>query len=413
MNIKILKDKRSCLILAVLCFVMYALVFMTKDMFSSAMASIVEDGVMTKSQTGAISAMFWLVYAFCQIAGGFAADRYSPSVLICIGLIGNALANIVIFFNHSYVVIMIAWMFAAAAQFGVWPATFKIISTQIDLNYRHNALYLIMFAASLGSMISKLVAAIVPYWKYNFLVSFLILVILLVFWLIVYGYLKTKMVIVTDDSLIKKQSKLENKESDLAKKIIATGFICIIAIGVFRNTVGRAIAMLTPTILMESYTQLSASTATILSIIMVLFSMIGLLMFRFIQMKITKNEIIAIMGLFVCCIPLLFLSSFVGNLHYMYVLISLSVCSLFFNIAGSFSDYIPMRYVSFGKSGTVAGVLNCAAGLGNVFASYVFAYMAEFLPWRIVIFAWIVLLMVGIVLCLSIIKRWNSFIGIK
>ena len=263
-------------------------------------------------------------------------------------------------------------------------------------------------------MISKLVAALVPYWKYNFLVSFLTLCILLVSWCMVYGYLKTKMVSVTENHMSEKQYKLEktgNKESGTAKKIIATGFVGIVAIGIFRNMFGRAIAMLTPTILMESYEELSASTATILSIIMVLFSMIGLLLFRFIQVKITRNEIMGIMGLFISSIPLLILSSFVGNLHYMFVLISLSVCSLFFNIAGSFSDYIPMRYVLFEKSGTVAGVLNCAAGLGNVFAAYVFAYMAEFLPWRIVIFSWIVLLVVGIVLCLAILKKWNNFIG--
>ena len=78
-------------------FMMYAVVYMTKSMFSSAMATIVEEGFMTKSQTGLINAVFWLVYALFQVVGGFAADKYSPHKLITIGLVGAIIANIVIY----------------------------------------------------------------------------------------------------------------------------------------------------------------------------------------------------------------------------------------------------------------------------------------------------------------------------
>ena len=56
-------------------FLLYAVVYMTKNMFTSAMAIIVEEGFMTKSQTGLINAIFWIVYAPFQIIGGFAVDR--------------------------------------------------------------------------------------------------------------------------------------------------------------------------------------------------------------------------------------------------------------------------------------------------------------------------------------------------
>lgn len=63
---------------------------MTKSMFSSAMAMIVEEGFMTKSQTGFINVVFWLVYAVFQLVGGFAVDKFSPHKLIMIGLAGAA-----------------------------------------------------------------------------------------------------------------------------------------------------------------------------------------------------------------------------------------------------------------------------------------------------------------------------------
>lgn len=413
MNTKYLKDKRSCLVLAVMCFTMYAFVYMTKDMFSSAMASVVENGIMTKSQTGAINAMFWLVYTPCQILGGFAADRYSPSLLICIGIVGNAVANIIIFFNQSYLVIMIAWMFAAAIQFGVWPSTFKIISTQVDKKYRSGALFLLMFSTNLGIVFSKLVATFVPHWKINFLVSFIVLMILLVAWCLVYSPLKKQMVLSDEAAVSEEKADINtSRQSGHSwKSIIATGLICIVAVGFFYNVVSKAISMLTPTMLMESYESLSASGATLLSIVMIVISTMGIFLFKFIQRRITKNEIKALSIMLILCIPFLAVSCFIGSIHYICVLISLSVSLLLLSIAASFYNCIPMRYVYNGKSGTVAGMLNAAAAFANVLASFVFAYMAEFLPWKFIIIAWGALVLIAVALCLSVFRKWKNFIG--
>lgn len=96
-NQKYLESKPLSIALFLFAFFMYAAVYMTKSMFSSAMAIIVEEGFMTKSQTGLINAAFWFTYAIFQVVGGFAADRYSPYKLIMIGLIGSALSNAVIY----------------------------------------------------------------------------------------------------------------------------------------------------------------------------------------------------------------------------------------------------------------------------------------------------------------------------
>lgn len=65
---------------------MYSIVCMTKNCFGSAMAQIVSEGVLTKTQTGLISGVFYLVYAPLQVVGGILADKYSPEKLIKIGL---------------------------------------------------------------------------------------------------------------------------------------------------------------------------------------------------------------------------------------------------------------------------------------------------------------------------------------
>lgn len=140
-NKKTLNSRSLSLLIVVFLFLMYAVVYMTKNIFSAAMASIVEEGVMTKSQTGLINASFWMVYAIFQFAGGFIVDKYSPSKMIMIGMGGAIISNLVIYFYPIYSVIIAAWMFNAVEQFGLWPGVFKIVSTQIVPSMRKKAAF--------------------------------------------------------------------------------------------------------------------------------------------------------------------------------------------------------------------------------------------------------------------------------
>ena len=81
--------------------IMYAVVYMTKNCYSAAMASIVYEGVLTKSQTGLISAAFYFVYAPLQVVGGLFADKYNPERMIKIGLVGSGISNLIIFLNQN------------------------------------------------------------------------------------------------------------------------------------------------------------------------------------------------------------------------------------------------------------------------------------------------------------------------
>ncbi len=90
MNKMHINDHKTSFRLFIYVWLMYAVVYMTKNCFSDAMASIVSEGIMTKSQTGLITALFYLAYAPLQIVGGRLADRWRPDMLIVIGLLGAA-----------------------------------------------------------------------------------------------------------------------------------------------------------------------------------------------------------------------------------------------------------------------------------------------------------------------------------
>ncbi len=408
-----IEDTRLSLLLFLFLFLMYAVVYMTKNMFSSAMAVIVEQGFMTKSQTGLINAVFWLVYALFQVVGGFAVDKYSPYKLIMIGLFGAAVSNTVIYFNQNYYVMMLAWAFNAMIQFGVWPGIFKIVSTGIAPKLRKTAVFWMLFATSVGLGLSMLVASFVTHWKHNFLVSVISLVVMMVLYALINSIVHKKTVeadVVPDN----KSKNTDTSKHPMLPLMLSSGLVVFLVLCLLRVAIDNGIKMMTPVMLMESYDSLPAAIATRLSAILVIFSALGTLISGFVQKKITKNEVKAQILLYAISLPALLIVCFVGNIHYMWILACLCVSIMVVHGCGPFcQSFASLRFEKYGRIGTVSGILNATASLGNVLASYIFAKMAEIMPWSGVITSWVLTVLVCTLLCIAVLKRWTRFIKEK
>ena len=391
-------------------FVIYAVVYMTKTIFSSALAVIVEQGVMTKSETGLINAVFWLVYGIFQVFGGFAADKYSPYKLIMIGLVGSVISNVVIFLNQSYAVIMVAWVFNAAVQFGIWPGIFKIASTQLKPSFRSMAVYWLLFATSFGMGVSLLVASFVKNWVNNFLVSTISLSSLVIIYFFLNRFLDKRMVeeeIEFSDASVKGvEAKQPMLPLALSSGLVSFMFICF-----FRVAIDNGIKMMTPVMLMETYDTLPAAISTRLSVILIAFSAVGTLVAGFVKKKITENEITAQLILYSVSILPLALVCFIGKIQHLWILLSLSFAIMLVQAASPFAQsFAALRFKKHDRIGTVSGILNATASFGNVFASYVFTKLAETTSWQTVTLSWLITIFTCVFICTFVLPKWTRFI---
>ena len=412
MKSKYLSGKWQCVALVVLCFVMYSVVYMTKNMFTYAMASIVENNIMTKTETGAISAAFWLFYAIFQVVGGFAADRISPSFLICLGIGGGAVANIVIYLNHSYAVILVTWVLNAIVQFGLWPATYKILTTRIAPKYRGSAIFWISLSGIVGMALSMTVASVVSFWKDNFLLSAIFLAVLLVGWIAVYHPLLRRADTFEEPMGAEEPLPKVIKPMSVREMLFGSGLWIIVIIGFFRGAVDSGVKMMTPTMLMESYDNLPAAIATRLSVVLAVFAAVGLFLSRYVQKKFSTNEMKSAPLLMAASIPAMLICCFVGDLHYKGVLAGLSVSTVLVGAASFFTNStIGNRFAAYGKSGTVSGIVNGAFAFANMVASFVFPAMSETLPWSVIVIIWFVMTLATVVLSLCVLRVWTRFIG--
>ncbi len=407
---KYLKDEKLSIIFFIFMFVLYSVVFMTKNMFSAALAFIVEEGFMTKSQTGFITAAFWFVYAPLQVVGGIAADKYSPYKLIMIGLVGSVVANLIIYFNQNYYVMLITWVSCAIVQFGIWPSVFKITSTHLAPKIRPTAVFWMLFATSLGLGMSMFIASFVPNWRYNFLVSALSLMLMSVLYFFFNSFLEKRMTVEEIEYNKQDSNNNEQKKVPMLPLMLSSGFFILMINSLLRNAIDNAIKMMTPVMLMESYENLPAAISTRLSTVLIIFLLLGTLIAGIVKKKVTQNEPKAQLLFYIVSLVPLFVSCFLGRIHYIWILAALAIGNMLIHGAAPFcQSFVALHFEKYDRIATASGILNAAASVGNILASYVFAKMAEIMPWSGVVLSWLISIAFCGVLCIIVTPRWTKF----
>lgn len=414
MQTKYLANKQISIIFFAFVWILYSTVYMTKNCYSAAMADIVNEGIMTKTQTGIINAVFYLVYAPLQIVGGKFADRFRPEKLIMLGLIGSSIANIVVFLNQNYFVMLGVWGFNAAVQFGVWPSVFKIISTKLSPSHRSKAVFYISFTSPFGLLVAYLVAVLVSKWQYNFFVSAIVLALFAVAILIIYPATEKKMVTEENITEVATEGKTDkNLKHESRRLFIQSGLYLFLSVAFIRMIVDNSIKALSPTMLMESYAQVSPDIGNLLNVIIIVSGILGVFSVNLLRTKGHHNdEMKAMLIMFLLLVPICVLLLFVGKINIIVAVIALALVSAITSGGSLLNSYASMRFAKYGKTGEAAGIINSASSFGIVVQSYGVAQISEF-GWQAVFFSFIGFSIISVIVMLFVIPKWQKFFGRK
>jgi sugar phosphate permease len=410
---KSLKDEKKSLILFLLIFVIYALIYLTKNCFSAAMAPIVDQGIMTKSETGLIAAMFYLIYAPFQIVGGIAADRYSPAKLIILGTFGAGVCNLLIyFFSESYVAMLIIWSLNAIIQFGVWPSIFKIITSQLKESHRVKAVFYISLASTIGLIFSYICAALITDWRFNFMLSAIILFACVALFWPAYAWAEKSMLPDEEPDVVTKLPKKSKheREKGVFAIVVKSGVPILLVIYMIQGLLNLGLKALAPVMLMENYESVSPAAANILNIILVLSSSVGIFFSRTPFFK-KLSEVSSITIMFAVTIPLLVVVTFIGHVNIALIIVVLALLLVSVSSMTTFFSYITKAFEKFGLGGTLAGLFNCMSAFGLVLANYVFARIADNSGWQITTIYWLIFIAASFLLmlaCVPIFKRFEK-----
>lgn len=419
MTSKSLQDKRKSICLFCLVFTVYALVYMSKNSFSAAMADIVARGVMTKSQTGMITAVFYAIYAPLQIVGGIVADRCSPKHLILIGTLGGAICNLLVYcFAGNYAAMLVIWSCNAVVQFGLWPSVFKIIASQLHAEHRGRAVVLINVSVNVGLLISYAAASMLEDWKENFLFSTALMLASAVLFFIVYTRLERDMnsgavaQAMSAEHESVGQAKRE-KRGDLFAAIMRSGVPLILLSYFIMNSLHLGMKSLAPVMLMESYDTLGPSLANALNILLIAASCVGTLV-AYLPVWRRMHEVAAIAILTACVLPPIVALVAVGRIPLPAEICAMIMINVVLSATIVFFMMVSKAFEAYGGAATVAGLFNCMGSVSIVVVNSVFTHVAEEDGWTVVGWTWLVLAAVVLAVIPISILMWGRFLkGIR
>lgn len=385
----------------------FTFIAMTKNAFSSAMVFIVNEGLLTKAQTGTLTAVFYLVYALLQFTGGVLADRWKPDLLVTIGYIGAGVANLVIWQNHNYAVMLITWSLCAVIQAPVWPSIFKLLTTRTVPEHQGTGLYLSAYATPGGNMLSFFVASMLPRWEHLFLLSGVGLIIIGIAWEI---FRKRLCPPVECQKPIEKGDALKHHALDKLPHALFFGVISLLLMmGLVRGTFDTGIKGLIPTMIRDSYSDLVPSFATVLNVIVILAGLLGIFLSHYIYPTRFKTPTVALFTLIALSVVPTALLLLLGTAHYAVIVAMLSLISLLMCGAALMINYIIAYFNHWNLGGTVSGLANCVSAMGIVIANFVFPKTSESIGWLGTIRIWIVMVAVATVVSFALVLVWKRF----
>ncbi|MBQ2696775.1 MAG: MFS transporter [Clostridia bacterium] len=414
-----LENEKSSWITFIVIFASYTIVSMTKNTYSTAIATIVQEGLFTKANAGVINAGFYLLYSVAQLFGGVLIEKVPPFKMLIVGLAGALVTNVVMAVSNSYMVMLIAWTLNGLLQFGVWPVILKLTTTIVMPEHRQKSMSYLFFAYPLGGALSYLLAGVLLRffsWPSLFWSSVITLGIMLLSVLWLMAYLNKKMVpgpeilpIELGDNKPEKAQAASPKSMSFFPMLFASGLIFLTVPALIRCMLDIGLKNWVPTMIMESY-GVSPSFANLLTTVLIIVNLAGLFFVNWLYPKRCKSLTNAMGILFAACLPLLLLIVFTGKVHLFLVVIALALTTTFMT---SFSQLInvimPAAFSTQGKTGMIASFINSFGGLGVMLANYAYGLLADHFGWTITAVIWLILGIIAVIFSFMATPLWKRF----
>lgn len=415
MKIKMRREEKASIMLFAACWIMYAIVSMTKNAFGASIASIVEEGLFTKSLAGTINAGYYIFYGGAQLLLVKMVDRVSPVKLINMSLIGALISMAGFALAKDFWTMLVLWSITGLLQFAIWPGVIRIIAQYMLPQHRGKAMVYIAFAYCSGMLLNYATASIVlsmANWRMLFWIFLGIIVLTMVMWIV----LTKKTIPVLEKIEHKDEVSVEKKETKEKptgtwKIFWASGIVFMLVPSFARTMLDMGLKSWVPTMITESYSGVSPGFASLMTTILLLVNLSGIYIVNAVYPKRIKSEALYFALCFAVSLPFTLLLLLTGKVPVAIVVILLTVLTTFMYSGHQMINVIiPSKFAEMNMSGGVASVLNAIASFGAVAANFGFGFLADNFGWTATILSWNIMAVLAALFGLLSVKKWNRFI---
>ncbi len=415
MKIKMRKEEKASLMLFAACWLMYAIVSMTKNAFGASIASIVGEGLFTKSLAGTINAGYYIFYGGAQLLLVKLVDKVSPVKLINMSLIGALISMAGFAVAKDFWTMLVLWSITGLLQFAIWPGVIRIIAQYLLPSHRGKAMVYIAFAYCSGMLLNYAIASIVlsvANWRMLFWIFLGVIIVTMVMWVVM-----TKKTIPVLEKIehieqvpVKKQETKE-KPASTWKIFWASGIIFMLVPSFARTMLDMGLKSWVPTMITESYKGISPGFASLMTTILLIVNLGGIYIVKAVYPKKIKSEALYFALCFAVSLPFTLLLLLTGKVPVSVVVVLLTLLTtVMYSGHQMINVIIPSKFATMNMSGGVASVLNAIASFGAVAANFGFGFLADNYGWTATIMSWNIMTVLAAVFGLMSVKKWNRFI---
>lgn len=401
-----LTKEKASMRLFLACFVMYLTVCMMKSNFPASIAFLVKDGTFSKTDSGLISAAFYLTYGLGSLMGGL-ADRFSPYKIITVGLIGSILANLTLCFTTSFLPVLMIWSLCGAVQFGFWPAICKMIAGVMIPEHRYKAGVYLVLCIGIGGILSYLLVNPLMKlggWVGVFSFNTLLLGVMFLLWLVTE---KQTCFLMEETTPQNTSAQVHQKKTGFFPLIFKSGLVFLLVVELLINVMNIGLKTWIPTMMVESY-GISPTWANLQTMLIYIANLAG----TFLLVKVIdrmKNEMWAKGVLIGLCLPLYVLVLFIGRIPQWSAVAAFVIATTILYSTTNVNVRVSTAIETYGYSATFTGVLNALGCFGIVLANGGFGIIADRMGWNAVTVVLVAACIFGAGLCLPAGFLWKKF----
>lgn len=374
-----------------LCTVAYLAVYIARNILGAVTPQMVEQGY-AEAFIGRISSLYFVTYAVGQLINGAIGDKIKAKWMICMGLMGAALMNILFsWLSKSEIGAMVTYGATGFFLSMIYGPMTKVVSENTEPIYATRCSLGYTFASFFGSPVAGVLAAVLT-WQSVFAASSAILAVMAILGFVFFTAFERKGIVKYG------QYKAQEKGTGNIKVLLKHGIIKFSLISILTGVVRTSVVFWLPTYINQYLgfsAEKSAAIFTVATLIISTTAFISVFIYEKLGHDMHKTVLLMFSSATVFFLLTYLVKMPVLNVGFIVLAIMSS------NGAASmlWSKYCPsLRDTGMVSSAT--GFLDFLSYMAAATANLIFANAATTIGWGNLILVWLGLMVVGVVVAL-------------
>lgn len=378
------------------CLIAYIGAYIGRLNLSAALPEMSAAMNLSGGQSGMLQTVFALTYAAGQLVNGAIVDRVSARLYILLGLLGSAVANLMLGLSGSYGVLLAAALLNGATQSMLWTPIVKLVAGEFSGKARSNVSFLLSLSLVVGHLAAWALAgsmAKLVSWRFSFLIPAATLVVI--------GLVSTLMLKpkAQEKSSETAQTRAGSSRPPLLQLLFGSGLWLLLLACVCNGFVRDGVMTWGPSIL--DSIGMTALSSVALSLIIPVFNLIGILISHSVHRRAAGSTRTTI-GLMMLVGAAASLALWLFGLRSLVVCTLLlgTLCALMYGLNPLLTALLPMEYDKAKCVGLVAGLVDSLIYVGSSLAGVVTGAVQDRVGWSWVFVLWTAVALAGAALSL-------------